>query len=189
MDFEKTELIHLAISVFTITVAFYIIFAKGPGRAVGLPLLFLTVGLGFVVHELGHKAIAQSFGYVAVYRTWLSGLILALAFAVLTPFVFAAPGAVYIREKYMSLRENGLISISGPVMNILLGLGFLWVYLYTGLSAIGLWGFRINFFLAFFNMLPFPPLDGYDVFNWSSVTWGIVFVFLVYFNFFFLGAL
>lgn len=186
MDFEKTEFIHLGISILTITAAFYILLAKGPGEGVSLPVIFLTVGIGFVFHELGHKYVAQRFKCTAVYRTWFSGLLLALAFAVLTPFVFAAPGAVYIHKKYLTVKENGLISLSGPIVNILLGLGFLWIFLYTGYSFIGLWGFRINFFLALFNMVPFPPLDGYKVVNWNIGIWALVFFPLVYFNFFFL---
>ncbi len=184
MHFEKTELIHLAISVLTITFAFYILLARDAGLSIGLPAIFLAVGLGFIVHELGHKFVAQKFGCLAVYRAWFTGLLLALAFAILTPFVFAAPGAVYIQKEYLSQRENGLISLSGPIMNIILGLGFLWIFLNTGLSFIGLWGFRINFFLALFNMVPFPPLDGSKVVNWNPVVWGVVFFPLLYFNFF-----
>lgn len=185
MEFEKTELVHLAISVLTITAAFYILLTK-LGSDIALSTVFLTVGIAFASHEFTHKAVAQKFGCVAVYRTWFSGLILALAFAVLTPFVFAAPGAVYIKKKYLSMRENGLISISGPLTNLALAFVFFWIFLNTGFSSIGFWGFRINIFLAFFNMVPFPPLDGYKVVKWSPVVWGVVFFSLVYLNFFFL---
>ncbi len=185
MQFEKTELVHLAISILTITVAFYIILIK-TGTEVGLLTVFLTVGLAFMLHEFGHKLVAQRFGCTAVYRAWIAGLVLALAFAVLTPFVFAAPGAVYIHKKYLTIRENGLISLSGPMVNFLLGLGFLVIFFTVpSLRILGFWGFHINMFLGMFNMLPFPPLDGYKVLGWSKFTWVTLFFAFVYFVFIF----
>lgn len=185
MKFSRTELIHLTISALTITAAFYILFSRGPIE-VSLPIIFFTVGLGFIFHELGHKSVAQRFGCVAEYRLWMLGLFFALAFAIFTPFVFAAPGAVYIHKEYLTIRENGLISLSGPMVNVLLGLVFLWVFLSTGFTFLGLWGFRVNFFLALFNMIPFPPLDGSKVVEWNPFIWGAVFFPLVYLTFFFI---
>lgn len=196
MRFGKNELIHLSISVLTITLAFWILLSrKGLGvlssldSGTGLLAVFVAVGLGFVIHEIGHKAVAERFGCTTAYRAWMPGLVLALAFAAFTPFIFAAPGAVYIHKRYLSVRENGIISLSGPLMNTLLGFVFLLIFLEVGglslLGFIALFGFQINFFLALFNLLPFPPLDGYKVFNWSALVWGAMFVTLIYFNFFF----
>lgn len=196
MQYDRTEIIHLAISVVTITFAFWIVlFKRGLGildplnAGVGLPVVFFAVGVGFVAHELGHKLIAQKFGCVAAYRAWMPGLLLALGFAVLTPFIFAAPGAVYIRKRYLSMRENGLISITGPLVNFMIALVFLWVLYSIGPSGIvgltALLGFKVNMFLGFFNMLPFPPLDGYKVLKWNSVAWVSLIAVLGYFNFIF----
>lgn len=188
MQFERTELIHLTISILTITAAFYIILAK-TGAEVGLLTVFLTVGLAFMFHEFGHKAAAQRFGCIAVYRTWTAGLVLALAFAIFTPFVFAAPGAVYIHKRYLTIRENGLISLSGPMVNFLLAFAFFGlIFLAPGLATLGFWGFNINMFLGLFNMLPFPPLDGYKVLSWSKAIWVVFFGSLVYFVFIFSPA-
>ncbi|MFW5902577.1 MAG: site-2 protease family protein [archaeon] len=182
MQFERTELIHLAISILTITTAFYIVLGH-VGRRVSLLTVFLTVGLAFTLHEFGHKATAQNFGCIAVYRAWLPGLVLALAFAAFTGFVFAAPGAVYIHKEYLTIRENGLISLSGPMMNFLLAFAFFGLLLIApGLASLGFWGFKINMFLGMFNMLPFPPLDGYKVLNWNKVIWVVFFGALVYFT-------
>jgi len=87
----------------------------------------------------------------------------------LTGFIFAAPGAVYI-QGMINRKQNGLISIAGPLVNIALGVAFLGlgIVLHTGLLAVALYLVgQINIMLAFFNLLPIPPFDGYKVFKWS----------------------
>jgi len=170
--FSRTEVIHITISVITISLAFSLPFF------LSFPVVFLTVGLGFLLHELGHKFVAIKLGCVAVYRAWMEGLVIALIFAFATAgrFVFAAPGAVYIYKKGgLTLREDGLISIAGPLVNVLLAFFFLWFFIGTKLIEIGMWGFRINMFLGAFNMLPIPPLDGSKVIRWNKAAWGLVF--------------
>jgi Zn-dependent protease len=58
-------------------------------------------------------------------------------------------------------------------------LGSLGNYVYTETGAIVqlicVLGTRINFFLAAFNLLPIPPLDGSKVMSWSVPIWLITF--------------
>lgn len=161
----------MAISVLTISLAFSMPFF------ISFPLILLTVGSGFILHEIGHKIVAVRLGCIAVYRAWMEGLVLAVIFALMTGgrFVFAAPGAVYIYKQYLTRKENGLISLAGPLVNILLGLFFLNLAFTPSLAVIGLWGFRVNIFLAFFNMLPVPPLDGSKVVSWNAGVWALFF--------------
>ena len=60
-----------------------------------LPIVMVGVGLGFILHELGHKFSAMHFGYWSEYQLWPVGLIIALASS-FCGIVFAAPGAVYL---------------------------------------------------------------------------------------------
>jgi Zn-dependent protease len=78
----------------------------------------------------------------------------------------------------VSDRQNGIISIAGPLTNIVIAMVFLLVRLVgTGIIGdIGEIGFPVNLFLAMFNMLPIMPLDGAKVFHWNKVLWAIVFV-------------
>ncbi len=172
MAFYKSEVAQMLISVITISLAFSL------GLLVSFPMIFLTVGLGFILHEIAHKLVAIRFGCKAFYKMWVEGLILALIFAIATggKFVFAAPGAVYIYKHNLTRKENGLISLAGPLTNVVLAFVFFSLMLGSNqfLQELGSWGFSINLFLAMFNMLPFPPLDGSKVISWNASVWFIV---------------
>lgn len=166
--FTARELRELAISA--IVIAF--VFAYHPSRGIpDLPLLLialLAVSLGFVFHELGHKFTAQRFGCWAEYRMWELGLIGALFLRVVTGWLFIAPGAVYIVPGYagISKREDGIISASGAIANLALAV----IFMLIGFD----FGARINAWLALFNMIPFPPLDGSKVMGWNFAVWGVI---------------
>ena len=83
----------------------------------------LTVGVGFLFHELGHKVVAQRYGCFAEFRSFDNMLLLAIAMSFFG-FVFAAPGAVMISGRVTASR-NGKISAAGPLVNIALALIFL----------------------------------------------------------------
>lgn len=142
-----------------------------------------SVGVGFVLHEMAHKATANFFGIPAEFRMWKEGLLLMLLTS-LVGFVFAAPGAVYILANRLKKEENALISLAGPATNMVLGSMFVLLALFFPLTLydvkVFLWGAKINYFLAFFNLLPIFPLDGSKVISWNALVWlgfiGIAFV-------------
>lgn len=154
-------------------------------QAIGLPLipaflvLFFTIGIGFIGHEMGHKWAAERFGTASRFIMWPQGLLLMLVFALLFGFIFAAPGAVYIFARTLSKRENGMISLAGPAVNLLFCIIFAFVLLLPviGVGITGLvlliarFGMQINAFLAFFNLIPFFILDGAKVIRWNFWIW------------------
>jgi Zn-dependent protease len=155
------------------------------GSLLGLFLILPTLGVGFVLHELGHKIVAQNYGFFAEYRMDPSNLMLAFFLILATtlmgnPFVFAAPGAVMIYPvssfgRTAGREENGRISIAGPLVNLGLCGFFLLLMLLSSsefvlqLAAIGL---QVNALLAVFNLIPFGPLDGAKIYGWSKGIWG-----------------
>ncbi len=153
-----------------------------------LGISLLTVGPGFVFHELSHKFVAQRYGYWAEFRMWPMGLALALITS-LIGVIFAAPGATYISGMSISREENGWISIAGPATNLVISVLFLPLILFTGgvstvLGTIGFIGFRVNSLLGVFNLIPFGPLDGAKVFGWSKLAWlGMLIPLLVAFGY------
>ncbi len=140
-------------------------------------LAILTVGPGFVFHELSHKFVAQRYGFWAEFRMWPMGLLLALVTSLLG-FIFAAPGATYISGMNITKSENGKISLAGPLVNVVIAALFLPMALFGhGFEAeIGGFGSYINIFLALFNLLPIGPLDGSKVFRWNFPVWLVMFL-------------
>jgi Zn-dependent protease len=133
----------------------------------------VTVGTGFLLHELAHKVVAVRFGQVAAFQADYTMLGLAVVSG-LAGFFWAAPGAV-MHAGRITPRENGLIAVAGPITNLLLAavfLPFLWFGGIVGDAA--QLGVTANCFLAVFNMLPFGPLDGRKVRAWSNVVFVVV---------------
>ena len=163
----------LAIAWFAITLAFTLIFRWAGMLLTDFILVFLisslTVGVGFILHELAHKFTAMHYGYWAEFRKDNLMLLVAVAMAALAGFVFAAPGATVIYGSNLSRRENGWISASGAVTNLLLAIPFIALALLGRdlLPIIGVMGWKVNAMLASFNMLPVGPLDGKKVLAWS----------------------
>ena len=184
--FTGKEIRDLIISFIVIALGFTILYSNGDYSHITLifPVVMIGVGAGFIFHELGHKFVAMHYGYYAEYELWPTGLLIALVSSFFG-FIFAAPGAVVIYSNGMEKKTNGLISIAGPIVNIILGLIFFLIlgslgdFIYTETGAIVylicVLGTRINFFLAAFNLLPIPPLDGSKVMAWSVPVWLITF--------------
>ena len=144
----------------------------------------LTVGIGFLFHELAHKITAQHYGCDAEFRSFDTMLILALIMSFFG-FIIAAPGAVFISGP-VGRKRNGKISAAGPLMNLVLAFIFLIVLLVTTnkiLLTISNYGFMINSWLALFNMLPFGNFDGVKVLKWNKVVYfsmvAVAFIFII----------
>jgi Zn-dependent protease len=178
VKFTSHEVRDIFISMFVIAFIFAYLFSRNNVNALItlFPVTFITVGVGFVLHELAHKFVAIRYGFQAEFKMWVQGLIFAIITAYFG-FVFAAPGAVYIHGDYISREENGKISIAGPLTNIVLALFFLALMFVPTSSSlitmIGTFGFAVNSFLAFFNLIPVSILDGAKVLKWNPVVWGI----------------
>jgi len=177
----------LLIAWLAISAAFMLIFIRG-NRLFPEVIIFyfilslLTVGVGFLVHEMAHKYMAIHYGYWAEFVKDSTMLTVAIAIAALTGFVFAAPGATMIYGQSLSTRENGIISVVGPVSNLVLfALFALLAYIAQSfgngiLLIIAAVGMQVNGMLAAFNMLPLGNLDGKKVLAWNPLVFGIVIV-------------
>ncbi|WP_435065041.1 metalloprotease [Halobaculum sp. EA56] len=188
MSFSGRELRDFLLAWLALSVAFAVFFAGGGsvvvrslaagavGSVGGLFVVsLLTAGVAFLLHELAHKVVAVRFGQRAAFRADYGMLFLAVV-AATAGFLFAAPGAVHHRGR-ITKRENGLIALAGPVVNLalaaafapLLGLGL------AGVSSLaltlGTYGVAVNLLLAAFNLIPFGPLDGATVRSWSTPVW------------------
>ncbi|RLG15596.1 MAG: site-2 protease family protein [Candidatus Nanohalarchaeota archaeon] len=179
-SFSRQEVKELAISA----AALGFIFSIGPGLTLfNIAMITAIISLSFIPHELAHKYVAMKYGCFARYQMWKSGLMFALFLAIVTGggFVFAAPGAVMIytafrdghgvRQITLTAKQNAFISAAGPAMNIMIALLFLPIANQNIFYSTIVY---INSFLALFNLLPFPPLDGSKIIWYNFLMWGIM---------------
>jgi Zn-dependent protease len=190
---SRTELVDIAKAWIAISFAFALIFSginlmRGASliRIVSSEfwIMFLislfTAGLGFLLHELGHKFVAQHYGCAAEFRAMDQMLYFAVGLALIVGFLFAAPGAVMISGN-ITRKENGIISAAGPLVNYALALIFMGLSVYVPALQLGFW---INLWLGLFNMIPFGMFDGKKILYWNRYVWLGMVLFGVYFLFF-----
>jgi Zn-dependent protease len=153
-------------------------------------LLLAVVVPSIILHEISHGVVALWFGddtakragrltlnpipHIDPFGTLILPAVLTLAGA--GAFGYAKPVPVNVGRLRHPRNEGLLVSLAGPVTNILLALASVVWLRYVrpqALLDIGLFGDRaplvdriifdlgyINVILATFNLLPLPPLDG-----------------------------
>lgn len=182
MKFSKTELQHLFRAWLVISLAFAILnsgFSLTSRFLLAVLMSAVTVGLGFLLHEMAHKYLAQRYGCIAEFRAFDTMLMLALGMSFFG-FVLAAPGAVFIHGNVNNAR-NGRISAVGPLVNIVLAFLF-FIFLLAAAAVttnqiilgLAFYGLSINGWLAFFNLLPFWQMDGSKVLRWNKKIYALM---------------
>jgi Zn-dependent protease len=170
LRFSKTEVLHLVIATALVTavgMSFY-------GYTFRWDFIAIFIS-AFIIHELGHKFLAQFYRAWAEFRVLLYGAVIT-AFSALPilPFKFIAPGVVWVSGN-LSRGRSGRVSWIGPLTNLAMGTGFLISYLVLAsvdsASSILLVGVGFNGWIAFFNLIPFMGLDGQKIFGWNKIVW------------------
>jgi Zn-dependent protease len=146
-----------------------------PEAIVGI-LVALVVGITF--HEFSHAAVADSLGD---HRPRALGRVslnparhidpFGALFFVLAGFGWGRPVPVNIGALRGGANGMAMVAAAGPIANVVVALVFAVVSRALGLAGIDLpvasgiiwWVVLFNFVLAVFNLLPIPPLDGYNV--------------------------
>lgn len=171
-----------------------------------MPVMLLAVGPAFLLHEIGHKVVAKKNGCWAEFRADPGGLRFGIFISFFLGFLFMAPGAVMVAG-LVTRRQNGHIAVAGPLTNlglfiigiplwgIILGLtgafdatipdgatyisggSLLWQKM---LIDAGMFWISANLILGLFNMIPFGPLDGAKIKDWSeNAFYGVISIFLL----------
>ena len=157
-----------------------------------LVAFFMALLVAMPVHEFAHAFTAKKEGdYTAYYmkrctlapfaHVDLKGLI----FLILFGFGWAKPVPVDQRNFKHGRKSAFLVSIAGILANLIAGTLFLFIYylllrFFPQVFEIQIYGFlleafliysySLNFSLAFFNLLPIYPLDGFHVVESLSKT-------------------
>jgi len=175
---SKPEILDLIKAWFVVSLAFTIVMVGvsfSINFIMGFLIAALTVGVGFIAHELGHKFVAQHYGCFAEFRAYNNMLLLAIIMS-FVGIIFAAPGAVMIAGHIDRIR-NGRISAAGPFMSLLVALIFLiLLFFLPSFKVIFLYGFIINSWIALFNLIPFPPFDGRKIYKWNKAIYTVMII-------------
>jgi Zn-dependent protease len=172
--FSKKELEHLALGTSLVTLAGVSYFLGTPVSvgAVGILLASTLFMMGFILHELAHKYVAQGYGLWAEFRLNMTGLLLT-AISIVSPIKFIAPGAVMIAG-FADQNRMGKTAFAGPLVNVIIASALLIVLPALGTTDIYhavVAGAAINAFLALFNLIPFAVFDGKKVYTWDKRYW------------------
>jgi len=151
--------------------------SRYPSSVLGLAIATIIFAMGFILHELAHKYVAQRYGLWAEFRVNTMGVIIT-ALSIVARFGIIAPGAVVI-SGFADKDRVGLTAVAGPIVNLIITFVVL-----AGLNAIPsssflyapiVGGAAINAFLALFNLIPVAILDGKKVYAWNKKYWGAMF--------------
>ncbi len=125
------------------------------------------IGPAIIVHELFHKFAAMSFGLPATFKVFWAGLGLALILKLLhSPLLILAPAYVVFPATVSPL-SNAIIAFAGPFANLAMWMGAgLWLKhgrMRRQTAVMLAITKQVNKFLFIFNLIPIPPLDGFQV--------------------------
>ncbi len=172
LRFSKTEILHMSIATILVTAVGFTLYG---GLRFRWDFLAIFIS-AFILHELGHKFLAQFYRAWAEFRVLVYGAVITAVSALpFFPFKFIAPGAVMVSGN-LTIGRYGKVSLIGPLTNLVMGSGFIVAYLIMTASVdignpIFVIGARFNGFLAFFNLIPFMGLDGQTIFGWNKIVW------------------
>jgi Zn-dependent protease len=154
-----------------------------------LAAAFVPMLLGMVCHEVAHgwaawkrgDPTAKMLGRLTLNplpHLDVMGSLLFVFTALTSPFILGWAKPVPVNPRYFKSirRDMALVSVAGPLTNMLVALGFaaalrlltlaLPVEQWGGHGAYDFFlymffiGIKVNFMLAWFNLIPIPPLDG-----------------------------
>lgn len=140
--------------------------------------MITIVFYSIILHEVSHAIVAKWLGDDTATRQgrlslnplkhidWFGTVILPLmmyfSFGFIWGYAKPVPINPYNFENYK--RDMGLSALAGPLSNILIGIVFALLYHLSAetyiISQICVNVIFLNFLLAFFNLIPIPPLDG-----------------------------
>jgi len=149
-------------------------------------LLAVVASIAVIPHEYAHKLVAIKMGCISRYVLDPVGLIITLISAIpYIPFKIIAPGYTLVSiiryDPHYVKRLNGIVSFAGPLTNVFISALSLSIlvflhrfnvsiinpYILVFLKLNAYW----NSWVALFNLLPIPPLDGSKVITWKPHLW------------------
>ncbi|QGA67591.1 site-2 protease family protein [Sulfolobus sp. E11-6] len=143
---------------------------------------YVVALLAIIPHEIGHRQAARRYGCFSRFTLSFSGFWTTLILNIIGSFIGILvffSGYTSISCGFLNRDVEGKTALAGPLTNIILGfIGLIGASLMP-FNLVGLFFFelaRFNFWVAFFNLLPFWVLDGLKIFRWNVIVWAILII-------------
>ncbi len=142
-------------------------------------VIVVMVFFCIIIHEVSHAYAAYALGddsakragrlslnplkHIDIFGTVILPLILYFSAGFIYGYAKPVPFNPYNFRNIK--RDSGLTALAGPVSNILIAVVLSLIYHFSGpiVQHILFYVIFLNLLLAFFNLIPFPPLDGSKV--------------------------
>ncbi|MEM0506900.1 MAG: site-2 protease family protein [Thermosphaera sp.] len=147
--------------------------------------VFLIASFSVIAHEMAHRQVARIMNCYSRYALYPLGLLVTLLSSLpVIPIKIILPGVTVIIPRTYDHSElkriEGITSVAGPLVNISFSIaGFISMGVLgplEGMSHYIRYFIYINSWIALFNLLPIPPLDGSKVLRWNLPLYLISFV-------------
>lgn len=178
----------LAVSLLAASLVFAYDFGNPFSLFGALPGAAAAVAIAMAAHELVQRRVAKRLGVSATYEMWLPGVVFSLLMMLIGIKLVVVGGAAVVaykfgrwgmRDRHASFEEVGIVSMAGPVANLLLATALKSFAGPAGWGAALGYVADINAWLAIYNMIPLKQLDGGGFFMWSHVYWILALIWAV----------
>jgi Zn-dependent protease len=185
-SFNTRDLINLSIVILGTT--FILSF---PELRKNLLLYFLIVSISLLLRFLAHRLMGNRLKCMINFKLWPLGILIAifslalkrvfgiaflsLGYVEIIPYRFGRWGIKLIK---MTPRDYSNIALAGVGANMFLMLFFGIIYTINPTLELFQTISMINGLLAFFSLLPIPPLEGGHIFTYSIWLW-VLFIVLI----------
>ena len=178
------EGLSFLLAILSLAVAFiklrYFYFGA-PAIVIGILIPIIAAAIAVVPHEIAHRQTARVYGcnsrFILSFKGFLATLLINLLsrFTGVLVFVSGFTG-IFCRFGLMSKDVEGKTAFAGPATN--LAIAVISILLLLTLRPTNAYidyllsqTYEFNSYVAFFNLIPIPPLDGQKVMKWNIGIW------------------
>ncbi len=197
MEFSNKEKIDLLIT--TIIISFLSVLnpiLTNRTWLIQFIISFVAIGVSLLIRIVVQKRVGKKYDIIVEYKIDHNLIFIAVLIGLLTEgaITFSAIGYTILstffserighKYKNISYEESGKIALSGTITHILLALSSLVLYPINRVFFNEI--LKANTFMAIFNLIPIPPIDGHKIFWWSRLVWVTAFIvslFIMFFGF------
>jgi Zn-dependent protease len=175
----KQEMFSVIVSLVVITFAFSYAKAETLDRILPLiPIVLVTAIIVDLVKDLVRDVVARSQGVWSEYRLWYFGLAMFLISSIALKAPFSSPNRIKHHSPKFTKRSVGLVALTAVIIPLVFAVVF-YMFFVSGVTVfmlIGNMGLIICFTAAFFDIIPIPPMNGKDIYDWNKFLWLVLFI-------------